>query len=118
MPSHSKKKINYFKGLLAEYLAMCYYTLAGYRLLKHRHQSHFGEIDIIMAKGKMIVFIEVKYRHNRQYIAESISPRQQQRILRAAEGFLAAHRKFGHYRPRIDAFLVSGWRFRCFRGVV
>ena len=52
------------EALAAEYLRKKKYTLiaAGYR-------SRFGEIDLIVANKKYLVFVEVKLRKNANYAA-------------------------------------------------
>ena len=47
-------------GHVAEWLAMFAMILKGYRPLAVRYQGWGGEIDLIMRRGKTILFIEVK----------------------------------------------------------
>ena len=70
-------------GRLAEWLALCYLTLTGHRLLARRFQSSFGEIDLVVRRRKVIIFCEVKFRH-RQGDDGLPSPRQRRRICRAS----------------------------------
>ena len=52
-------------GRWAELVALWALRCKGYRLLAHRYKSHAGEIDLIMRKGEVTAFIEVKARATR-----------------------------------------------------
>ncbi|MDE6385768.1 MAG: YraN family protein, partial [Eubacterium sp.] len=47
-------------GKLAEIKASEYLQKKHYRLIDANYSSRFGEIDLIMQKGKYLCFIEVK----------------------------------------------------------
>lgn len=66
-----------------------------------------GEIDIVARKGRVLAFIEVKARETEGDAAESLTPRQQQRIARAAEVFLAANPELADLDCRFDVMLVG-----------
>ena len=96
MTKSLKKQKAERKGRLAEHIIAWLYRLQGYRLLERRYRCRYGEIDLIMQRGEVRVFVEVKYR-SYQRGGEALpedtfpSPRQQNRIRRAAEYFLARH---------------------------
>ena len=50
------------RGRLAELAALTRLRLKGYRLLARRFQSGQGEVDLIMRRGEVTAFIEVKAR--------------------------------------------------------
>jgi putative endonuclease len=75
-------------GRWAETLAVLTLRLKFYRILARRYRCPLGEIDIVAARGRTIVFIEVKARRTFEQAMESVTPRQQQRITRAAAAFL------------------------------
>ena len=52
------------QGRGAEALAILYLLLTGYRILVHRWRGSSGEIDIVAQRWQVIVFCEVKFRHN------------------------------------------------------
>jgi putative endonuclease len=87
-------------GRSAEVLAMIYLLVTGHRILARRWRGRAGEIDLVARRWKVIIFCEVKFR---QHADESgmPSPRQRQRICRAAEEFMSRH----HLSDKI------GWRF-------
>ena len=63
----TKKQKSYFFGLIAEYYVIFLFFFEGYKLLKHRYKTKFGEIDIIAKDKKEYVFIEVKTRTSSKY---------------------------------------------------
>ena len=78
-------------GRLAEMITAWRYRLTGHRLIHHRYRCFHGEIDLIMARGRNLVFIEVKFARSRTaFSLEKTLPgaRQQARITAAADHFL------------------------------
>lgn len=94
-------------GRIAEALTRLFLLSKGYRVIKNRYRNPFGEIDLIVRRGKTIVFCEVKYRPTRLVGAESITPIQQQRIVNGAKHFLLKHPNFALYNLRFDAILCD-----------
>jgi putative endonuclease len=85
--------------------------LCGYRVHERRWRSPYGEIDVIARRGRTICFIEVKARTNVEEALFALQPRQQQRILRAARAYLAAHPKSAGLEIRFDLMVVAGYRW-------
>ncbi len=54
-------------GKRAEVLAQKWYEARGYRLLEQNVRTRFFELDLILEKGDIIVFVEVKYRASPHY---------------------------------------------------
>ena len=104
-----KKNTNYKKGHFAEKLAALYLQCKGYRLITRNfitgRGTGAGEIDLIMKKGKNLVFIEVKKRQNYMTAAEAITKNNQHRTARASEVFLSSHPQYSNYQIRYDAVL-------------
>lgn len=102
--AHKKKKA-YSRGLWAEFIACMFLRLKGYRLLEKRFRTKVGEVDLIMQKGGILHFIEVKTRRRFIDAALAISPQQKKRIKKAATYYLYAH---PHNGPiQFDAILVK-----------
>ena len=78
-------------GISAESRAAGYLIAKGYRILARRFRTPHGEIDIVARRRNLIAFIEVKARASLDEAAFAVTPRQQQRIIDAAQGWLAAH---------------------------
>ena len=78
-------------GTLAETLAADYLQARGMRLLERNYRCRLGEIDLILADGPALVFVEVRLRRNPGYggAAASITAAKRRRILRAARHYLA-----------------------------
>lgn len=98
-------------GRTAEILALWYLRLKGWRLLSHRYKSHAGEVDLIMRRGNVTAFIEVKARRSLDGAVESVSPRQARRISAAARSFLAEDRKAAFQSCRFDIVAVSPYHW-------
>jgi len=93
-------------GRLAELIALCYLAVTGHRMLAYRFQSPFGEIDLVVRRGKVIIFCEVKFRR-RQADDGLPSPRQRRRICRAAQDFIQQRRISPEFDFRIDLIQIS-----------
>ncbi len=100
----------YRAGLGAETITALLLGLKGYRIIARRYKSPVGEIDLIARRGKTLVFIEVKTRSAAKNIEYSISPRQQDRIRRAASAFLGQNPALAGLGSRFDAVLIVPWR--------
>lgn len=103
---------NYMRGILAEIYVIGYLTIKGYRIIAWRYKTPVGEIDIIAGKRNLLVFVEVKLRRNINSAFESITPRMQDRISRAAKYFIAKNRRFSNHSIRFDAIAVSRFSLR------
>ena len=66
-----------------------------------------GEIDIVARKGRVLVVIEVKARVSRELAAEAITPRQRDRISRAAAAYLAQNPRLADLGVRFDTMLLT-----------
>lgn len=110
-----KKISNYFLGLGVEFLASLFLRIKGYQIICRRFRSHNGEIDLIALDGLTIVFIEVKYRSQKESALESLSQTQQHRIFRASQDFfiMCAHMRNRTYR--YDFLVFSQFYFQHFR---
>ena len=83
----------------------------GYRILAHRARTPVGEIDLIARRGKTLAFIGVKARHDRTSALESLTPRQRQRIARAAGAFVRSRPDLADLNWRFDLIAAAGsWR--------
>ena len=103
-------------GIAAEYLCMALLVLKGYSILARRHRNHFGEIDVIAARAKLVVFIEVKARADREEALHSITPAKRQRLLQAARFFIASQPHLAHHDLRFDAMVItSPWNIHHLR---
>jgi putative endonuclease len=64
----------------------------GFRLVLQNFSVSCGEIDAIVNKGDLLLFVEVKTRSRPNFLEEGlVGPRKQQRIIAAAKIFLQRH---------------------------
>lgn len=94
-------------GISAESRAAAWLIARGFRILARRWRSPLGEIDIIAARRHLLIFVEVKARASLDEAAESVTPRQKQRIAAAAEIWLAQFPQPAIRDIRFDAILVA-----------
>jgi putative endonuclease len=105
------KRLSAFKrGVSAEGRAALLLAAKGYRELARRWRSPVGEVDLVVRRGRTLVFVEVKARPRIDDAAWSVLPRQKRRIVAAAEAWLAAHPEHAGYDIRFDAVLVAPGR--------
>ena len=97
-------------GRTAETIAALWLILHGWRVLARRYKSPVGEIDLIVRRGRVLAFIEVKARLTAEAAAEAVLPRQQERITRAAQAFLQARADLAAMDARFDVVLVTPMR--------
>jgi len=94
-------------GLSAEALAAAYLMAKGYRILARRFRTPHGEIDIVARRRNLVAFIEVKARASLDEAAYAVTPRQQARIVAAAQAWLVAHPEHADFELRFDAMLIA-----------
>lgn len=109
--STKHKRRSYKAGVWAEVVAMIYMMFKGYRLLERRYKCSAGEIDLILTRRNLVVFVEVKYRSKQEDAAFSILPKQQHRISRTALYWTARNSRKFRGDMRFDAILISPWRW-------
>jgi putative endonuclease len=107
---NAKRMAAFRLGVSAESIAAVLLGAKGYRTIARRWKSPVGEIDLVVKRGRLIVFVEVKARKALDQAAESVLVRQRRRIVAAAEAWLAAHPEHAGYDMRFDAVLVSPGR--------
>ncbi len=103
-------------GRFGEDAAEGFLRAKGMGCLARRFRIRRGEVDLVMESGELLVFVEVKTRHDSRFgrPAESVSPEKRRRLARAAEAFLAERNAFD--RPcrfdvvEVEPDLSGGWR--------
>ena len=94
-------------GLSAESRAAALLMAKGYRILAKRFRTPHGEIDLVAKRRNLIAFVEVKARASLDEAAYAVTPRQQARIIDAAQGWLMAHPEHAEFDLRFDAVLIA-----------
>ena len=104
----TKKQKSYFLGLMAEYYVIFLFFFKGYKLLKHRYKTKFGEIDLIFRKNKSIIAVEVKARKNKNIsIGEVVYQKQFYRIMNSLKIFLNKNEMYSNFDVMIDVVLIK-----------
>ena len=91
------------EDLVAEQLMAGGYTIRAQRL-----RTKAGEIDLVAADTRRLIFVEVKARPCFTEAAYAVSARQQARLLAAAGVALAMHPEWAREEMRFDVALVAG----------
>lgn len=80
------------------------------QLLARNYRTRRGEIDLIMADGETIVFIEVRSRARTGFLhpAGSVGARKRERLLLAAQHYLQRQRLLDSAACRFDVVSVTG----------
>jgi putative endonuclease len=91
-------------------LAVLWLRLRGYRILARNFRTPVGEIDIVARRRAVLCLVEVKARDEVANALQAISPRQRERISRAASAFLQQNPSCFGLDLRFDAVLVAPWR--------
>jgi len=94
-------------GVSAESRAAAFLMAKGYRILAKRFRTPHGEIDIVAKRRKLLAFVEVKARATLDEAAFAVTPRQQARIVNAAQAWLVAHPEHADLELRFDAVLIA-----------
>jgi putative endonuclease len=85
--------------------------LKGYRPLARRYGGKGGEIDLIVKRGRAVVFVEVKARDDLQTAAEAIGPGKHRLFTRAAAHWLTRNPWAQACILRADAVLIARRRW-------
>lgn len=97
------------KGTLAEYIAMVYLMLHGFRPIYHSYKGSYAEVDIVATKTDKLCVVEVKYRATQQAAHMAIHPAQRGRLQQQAQ---ALQTKFDKKSNSLDVVLLfSHWPF-------
>lgn len=106
---------SYKYGVFAEYIVIIYLMLKGYKILKRRYKTKFGEIDILATKKKDLIAFEVKARTKQKLTTEIVSFRQKRRIINALNFFVSKNKKYIDYNIYYNIILYRNmFNFRIF----
>jgi len=95
------------RGRAAESHALAALAEDGFVPLASRARTPAGEIDLVVARDDLLVFVEVKARATLNEAAFALGPRQQARLLAAAECWMAENPGHGAAGVRFDVLLVD-----------
>jgi putative endonuclease len=99
------------RGRMAETAALWALRLKGYRLLARRYRSRVGEIDLIMRRGDVTCFVEVKSRVDAGLSLQSVTDAQARRIAAAARTWMGRDPRAAAGTCRFDIVAVSPYHW-------
>lgn len=94
------------RGRKGEFIAALFLRAKGYRILGSRVKTPVGEIDLVVRRGPMVAFVEVKARPSFAQAAEAIHPAARSRIAAAARAWLAMNPRYAGHDARFDAIFI------------
>jgi putative endonuclease len=99
-------------GARAERRVRLHYRLRGYRVLAANARAGGNELDVILRRGRRLVFCEVKMRSGDRFGDpwEAVGAEKQRRLHRAAEGFLARNPALRELEVEFEVAAVRGRR--------
>ncbi len=96
------------RGRRGEIIAAWWLRAHGWQVLAQRVKTRIGEVDLIVRRGKTLVFVEVKTRAKQADLAFAVDDYRLRRVAAAAQALLPRYA-----RPddgvRIDVILIAPW---------
>ena len=79
-------------GQAGEERAAAWYRARGYAVLARNWRCREGELDLVVRRGRVLVFVEVKARRTDRFgtPAEAVTPTKQRRLRTLASRYLEA----------------------------
>jgi putative endonuclease len=104
----SNRSENVNKGKYGEDLAAVYLQTRGYQIVFRNFHSKYGELDLVVKKNNLLVFVEVKTRTQDRFgtPGEAVGARKQKHMEYAAKYFI---QRFGfhHADLRFDVIEIN-----------
>jgi putative endonuclease len=99
-------------GPEAERRVRRYYRLRGYRVVDANARAGRYELDIVVRRGRRLLFCEVKARSGSEFgdPLEAVGPEKLRRLERAASGWLARRPDLADLEVGFEAVAVRGRR--------
>lgn len=92
----------------SETIAQQYLEQRGYMLIQANFRCKTGEVDLIMQKENLLVFVEVRSKSSSRYgePLETVDKTKQDKIRKAAGYYLYTHPKMAEHYCRFDVVSV------------
>src|SRR5436309_13652613 len=96
------------RGRAAETRAAWHYRLRGYRILARNVRAGGVELDLIVRRGRRLVFVEVKQKSGPGYgdPLEAIDGRKQERLRRGIAAWLSSHPEADRLQVAVEVVAV------------
>lgn len=100
-----------------EQKAADYLEKHGFQIVERNFHSRQGEIDIIGIHKGQLVFVEVKYRRNKNagFPEEAVDFRKQGRICRTSDYYRLKNPAYGTMQVRYDVVTICGESLRWYQ---
>lgn len=102
----SDRKAAESRGREGERRAAWWLWLRGWRILDRRVRTPAGEVDLVVRKGNLVAFVEVKTRATHAELDFAIDERRLARVAAAAE-YLMPHYAGPGDDIRVDVILIA-----------
>lgn len=94
-------------GRAAEVIAAVWLMAKGYQILGFRLRVPQGEIDLLARRGRTLAVVEVKSRPTLEACIDAVTPRQRERLRRAAEALRRRRGPLSGMELRLDLFALA-----------
>ncbi|MEM8766796.1 MAG: YraN family protein [Pseudomonadota bacterium] len=98
------------RGAWAEDLAAGHLQAQGLELLTRNYRRKYGELDLVMRDGDVLVYVEVRYRASNRFGGSlaSITAQKQRRLINAAQSYTSGRRSLRSRPARFDVVAITG----------
>jgi putative endonuclease len=96
------------KGDAGEEIAADYFKDRGFRIRAVKFKAAAGEVDLVVEKGDLLVFVEVRYRRSAFFGSpdETVTPKKQRRIVLTALEYASRHGLLDRRVLRFDVLSI------------
>lgn len=96
-------------GQHAEERAMLFLQQQGFHVVQQNFHGQMGEIDLIVSRDRLLVFVEVRQRKSSVFggAAASVTLAKQRKISKTAAFFLQLHPEFELFDCRFDVIAMD-----------
>jgi len=98
-------------GRRSEIICALWLMAKGYRILGLRLKTPQAEIDLLVSKRDLVAVIEVKRRTSIDSALDAVTPRQRERLLRAARSIAARRPDLAAAAIRLDLMALAPRRW-------
>ncbi|WP_284125459.1 YraN family protein [Parerythrobacter aestuarii] len=105
-----KRQLAELSGRDGEKRAALWLRAKGWSILANRVRTPLGEIDLVARRGKLVAFVEVKWRKDKAELDHAIDERRLSRVAAAAEAVAHDYAREGE-DIRIDVILLAPGSF-------
>jgi putative endonuclease len=107
-------------GAAVERRAALHYRLRGYRILDRNAWAGGYELDLVVRRGRRLVFVEVKGKGGGGFgtPGEMVGPEKRRRLRQAAETWLAARSELAALPVSFDVVGVASGRLERIRDAI